>query len=80
MRDECPTCIFRRGNLMQLRPGRLRDLLDEARRTDGPIVCHSTLDLPEQAICRGHHDRDPCSLAQVAERLGHVVLFDLPDG
>ena len=59
--EQCQTCIFRAGNPMRLTPGRLKDLLHEAR--DGFIVCHSTLPgmapagYPGPAVCRGFADR-----------------------
>lgn len=72
----CKTCIFRPGNLMQLRSGRVKDMVDSALSADGAgsIVCHDTLDLPAQAICRGFWDgyRDQVQLLQLADRLGHV--------
>lgn len=54
--DLCPTCIFRPGNLMHLRPGRVRSMVDQATAADAAIVCHDTLDGP-QAVCRGFFDR-----------------------
>ncbi|WP_416875866.1 hypothetical protein [Kitasatospora sp. SC0581] len=54
----CDTCIYRPGNLMNLAPGRVRQLAAEALATDGHIVCHSTLPAlappgTKGAICRG---------------------------
>lgn len=64
----CSTCIFRPGNLMHLRSGRLRDLVDTNLANDSAIVCHKTLHGPN-AICRGFFDRHqndtlPLRLAQ----------------
>lgn len=53
----CSTCIFRPGNLMDLHPGRVRQLIDEACDDDGAIVCHQTLEEPLGAVCRGFFDR-----------------------
>lgn len=71
----CPTCIFRPGNRMHLNPGRVQQLVREATSGDaGSIVCHDTLDLPRQAICRGFWDgyRERVQLLQLAERLSFV--------
>src|SRR6185437_6758472 len=41
--EMCSTCVFRPGNLMRLRPGRLKDLI---RQNTGPeaqgLHCHQT--------------------------------------
>lgn len=69
----CPTCIFRPGNLMHLNADRVKDMVDSALSADGAgsIVCHATLDLDRQAICRGFWDgyRERVQLLQLAERL-----------
>jgi hypothetical protein len=53
----CDTCIFHSGNRMQLKSGRVREMVDSARSKEGgTIVCHSTLD-GNNAICRGYWDR-----------------------
>jgi hypothetical protein len=70
----CATCIFRPGNPMQLNPGRLRDLVDQARSGDGFIVCHSTLPgmAPpgvKPAVCRGFADRFHTQALQIIGRL-----------
>lgn len=70
----CATCIFRPGNPMHLHPGRLRDLVDQARGGDGFIVCHSTLPgmAPpgvKPAVCRGFADRYDTQALQIIGRL-----------
>jgi hypothetical protein len=69
----CDTCVFRPGNLMHLRQGRLRDLVEEARAAESYIVCHSTLPgmAPEgvqPAVCRGFADRYRTQALQAVER------------
>src|SRR2546430_5700528 len=60
---QCATCIFQPGNPMSLTPGRLRDLVDQARTRDSFIICHETLPYADPppgvrpAVCRGFHDR-----------------------
>lgn len=75
MAEQCATCIFRPGNLMHLRPGRLRDLLAEAEAADSCIVCHETLEDELQAVCRGQYDALQTQPLQVAERLGWLVWW-----
>ncbi|MFI7543773.1 hypothetical protein [Actinoplanes sp. NPDC049599] len=70
----CDTCIFRPGNLMHLHPGRLHDLIAQARDGDGFIVCHSTLpgmapDGTDPAVCRGFADRYDTQALQIIGRL-----------
>jgi hypothetical protein len=70
----CDTCVFRPGNPMHLRRGRLRDLVEQARAAESYIVCHSTLPgmAPEGvqlAVCRGFADRYHTQALQVIERL-----------
>jgi len=72
----CSTCIFRKGNKMQLRPGRVRQMVDDCKRHETAIVCHSTYD-GEHAICYGfwkrwRNDIVPLRLAQL---MGIVVYL-----
>ncbi|WP_314250869.1 hypothetical protein [Streptomyces sp. DSM 40907] len=52
--ERCPTCIFRRGNLMHLAPGRLARLTAQAIADEGHIVCHDTLGTGAGSICAGY--------------------------
>ena len=77
----CATCIYRPGNLMRLRRGRLRDITDEAVRSDSYITCHSTLagmSGAQPAVCRGFYDRFSTNFLRVMGRLGgwHEVPAD----
>lgn len=71
-REMCPTCVFRPGNLMALRSGRVREMVDGARENESAIVCHDTLGTGANAVCRGFYDRYPTQPLQIAERLGLV--------
>ncbi|SCL26031.1 hypothetical protein GA0070616_3225 [Micromonospora nigra] len=80
---ECATCIFKPGNPMHLDPGRLKQMVTEARSDAGYIICHSTLPYagyPEAkpAICRGFADRYSTQVLQVIERLFGFVEVDSP--
>jgi hypothetical protein len=73
---QCSTCVFRPGNLMHLKPGRLKALVEENRRRDSYLVCHQTLRDGEhpkagEALCRGFYDLpDPTTFIQIMSRLG----------
>lgn len=59
---KCSTCVFRPGNLMHLRPGRLKALIATNVAADAALICHMTLRYgahPEvgEAVCRGYYDR-----------------------
>jgi hypothetical protein len=79
---QCATCIFRPGNLMHLSPGRLRQMVTEARGDAGYIICHSTLPYADSpippAICRGFADRYTTWQLQVIERLWGFIEVDPP--
>jgi hypothetical protein len=70
-REMCSSCIFRPGNLMQLKAGRVRGMIDEAKANDAAIVCHQTLD-SDNAVCRGFFDRYPTAPLRLAMALGVV--------
>ncbi len=76
--EMCATCIMRpTGEAIPLRPGRLRQFLDEVRRADSFVVCHSTLmGDAEPAICRGYADRYTSNFLRICERLGGFL--DVP--
>jgi hypothetical protein len=66
---KCDTCIFRPGNLMQLTPGRVKEMVGEAQRNRSCIICHETLGTKRGAVCRGFFDKHaaqslPLSVAQ----------------
>jgi hypothetical protein len=79
---ECAACIFRPGNLMHLAPGRLRQMVTEARQESGYIICRSTLpyhhDGAQPAICRGFADRYTTWQLQVIGRLWGFVEVEPP--
>ena len=79
---QCATCIFRPGNPMHLTPGRLHQLVTDARATDGYIICHDTLPTyrpgTQPAICRGFHDRYDTQALQVTPRLWGFLEVDPP--
>lgn len=77
----CATCIFSPGNLMDLQPGRVADMVAQARRAEGHVVCHATLGTEVPAICRGFADGPDqgCSLAlRLARALGTLQEISPP--
>lgn len=82
--QQCTTCIFGPGNPMSLAPGRLRDLVDQARTQGSFIICHETLpyaDPPpgvQPAICRGFHDRYDTAVLRIVGRLWGFVQVEPP--
>lgn len=52
-RAQCDTCVLRPGNLMQLRPGRVEEMV-----AAGPYACHKTThgQAAQEAICWGYWD------------------------
>lgn len=75
-RERCATCIFRPGNLMNLNPGRLRDMVAQVREHDSYVVCHQTLSEPLGAVCRGSFDELYTTPVQIATRLDAVEWVD----
>jgi hypothetical protein len=63
MAEQCDTCVFRPGNLMRLRHGRLRDLIQANRQAGAALICHKTTygQHPElgPTVCRGFYDAYP---------------------
>jgi hypothetical protein len=81
---QCATCIFRSGNPMHLTPGRLRELVAQARGAAGYIICHCTLPAyagpgAKPAVCRGFADRYSTWQLQLITRLWGFVEVDPPD-
>ena len=56
---QCDTCVFLPGNVMKLRPGRLREMVRLSLAGGGYIPCHETIrrtDGFRPAVCRGFYD------------------------
>lgn len=72
----CSTCIFRPGNLMQLREGRVDQMVRDATRNQSCIPCHSTLS-GKQSVCYGFFKLHATAPLQIAERMGLVEMDKL---
>lgn len=74
--EMCDSCVFRPGNLMSLRSGGLKAIIDGNLELDVPLVCHQTLDIhPDggnEAVCRGFFERYPTTPMELAERWGLI--------
>lgn len=75
--EKCSSCIFRPGNHMSLRPGRIKDMVDSSIAGGGSITCHQTLcygEFPDygEAMCRGFYDAvgEGTNVIWVMHRLG----------
>lgn len=74
--ERCETCIFHPGNRMDLRAGRLADLVTTNRAAGGWLTCHKTLPAVagygRAAVCRGWADAYGLgpNVAELAEWFG----------
>lgn len=82
---QCATCIGRPGNLMKLRSGRLREMVNSALQSGGLIICHETLTYgqnPERgrAACRWFYEQfgHLSNFTRIIERLGGFDEIELP--
>lgn len=70
----CSTCIFRPGNLMQLRAGALKRIVNANLATGTLIMCHTTThgQAEEEIACKGFFDRygEGQMVVQVINRIG----------
>ena len=91
MREQCETCIFRPGNPMRLREGRLAEIVELNRETHTHLVCHQDhkfIAAKEDGrakemdragiVCRAWYDRYDSQAIQIAERLSLVEFVDGP--
>jgi hypothetical protein len=73
--EKCSTCIFRPGNLMHLRPGRMAEVIGQNRDEGTVLICHKTTygQHPEigETMCRGYLDAygSESNVVRVMERL-----------
>lgn len=81
LKEECGTCIYGPTH-GHLRPGRLREITNEALRAGSYIVCHSTLPgtpgAATPAVCRGFYDRFSTNFIRIMLRLGGFVEIPVP--
>lgn len=78
---QCETCIFRPGNVMNLRRGRVADLVRASLAKDTAIICHDTYK-GDRAVCRGFYDRFAARVfpLRFARMLGLIVEQEPPGG
>jgi hypothetical protein len=75
----CDTCIFRPGNLMRLRQGRVDGMVKGALKAETAIVCHSTLG-HDEAVCRGFYNRHQTLPLKLARALDAISFIEPPKG
>lgn len=86
MSEMCTTCVFRPGNLMHLRPGRLKQLIQQNTGPEAQgLHCHQTLEYGGhpgfgRAFCRGFYDQfgHLANYIRICERLGGFTEVDPP--
>lgn len=82
-KEMCGTCVFRPGNLMQLRPGALKRVVDANLATGTLLMCHTTThgQAPEEIACKGFFDRygERQMVVQVINRIGSFQEVPLSD-
>jgi hypothetical protein len=84
---QCETCIFRPGNLIRLRRGRLKDMVAGALQQGSQgVICHDTLSYgahPDHggALCRGFYDAygPQSNFVRIMERLGGFTEVEPPE-
>lgn len=75
-KERCATCIFRPGNIMDLAPGRVKQMVDDATKKDTAIICHSTLEA-DNAVCRGFFDQYETMPLRLARAMAVVEYVDV---
>jgi len=69
----CATCIIRDANLMDLQPGGVAKMIEQADETHGCIPCHETTHQGgNEAVCRGYFDRRSSMMLRLAVKVGIV--------
>lgn len=72
---QCKTCIFGPRNVID--PERIAGMVEDATSDPaGSIVCHSTLDQPLNAVCRGFCDLHATPALRLAAAVGVVLEVD----
>jgi hypothetical protein len=56
--ERCGTCVFRPGNLLDLRPGRFKSVVDRNLEAGALLPCHETThgQADREVMCRGFYD------------------------
>lgn len=85
---QCSSCIGRPGNKMDLRPGRVRQMVQDTIRQGGVIPCHQTLSYGGHqefeggpAACRRFYAQsgDRSNLVRIYDRLGGWTQVSPPE-
>jgi hypothetical protein len=84
---QCATCVLLPGNQADIRPGRLRELIEG---NTGPsatgLICHETIDYGDSqpglqpALCRGFYEKfgHLANYIRISERLGGFTEISPP--
>ena len=69
----CESCIYRPGSGAYQSP-----IIEAAVKEGTAVICHKTLDTPENAVCAGFHANHRTPVLHMAEHMGIVVKVQLP--
>jgi hypothetical protein len=70
----CNQCLFTENRIV--RPGRMKEILQDCRRTDSHFQCHKATIEGKDVCCRGFYDKQSSNLIRVAQRLNCVEFVD----
>lgn len=79
MAEPCSTCIFRPGNPMRLKSGRVKGMVAAVVETDSFTTCHQTLtgEYPP-ALCHGMTQRHEGQIVRIFKSLDHIDRVSPP--
>lgn len=69
----CSTCVYRPDS-----PAFDTPIKRIAVEADNAVICHATLDLPEQAVCAGFWQNENTTPIALAKALGRFRKVELP--
>lgn len=68
----CDTCIFKPDS-----PLRDVSIIAEAVKDNTAVICHSTLDKPNQSVCRGFFEKHHTLPLALARMMGNIEFDDI---
>lgn len=74
-RTQCPTCVFKPGNLCHLEPGRVEGMVHDANENHSAITCHHHLyQCAEiEPVCRGYFELHSSMTLRLAEMMDVIT-------
>lgn len=68
----CETCIFKPDSPLRQTP-----IIDQAVKDNTAVVCHATLDTPNQSVCRGFYENHHTLPLVLARAMGNIEFDDI---